>query len=340
MKLSRKWLNEFVDLPLSEYDDRAFDEAMTVSGSKVEVTEDLSSRMKNVKVGRILSLEKHPISDHMLVAQLDVGEAEPVQICTGAWNVHVGDLVPAALHNALLPNGTKITKGKLRGVPSNGMLCSLKELDVTEHDFPYASILPAAILGDYHPIDPAKPSISPDIMPGDKIFGSVSAAKITGLTKRNFTLWDCRLSLGETEAECVSDCCNLHVGDLVAFNTVHPHICSPEDLHAKPEEFPHCIHDGILILRELGVFGAVSFLIAAQSSSGSSSRTSSAGSGRKGLRFGVGAGFSAGFAAGLTGMNALLSDSPDGVCVRLPPSSRSGCGSSQGSGSSAAGAAG
>ena len=151
MKLSRKWLNEFVDLPLSEIDDRAFDEAMTVSGSKVEVTEDLSSRMKNVKVGRILSLEKHPNSDHMLVAQLDVGEAEPVQICTGAWNVHVGDLVPAALHNALLPNGTKITKGKLRGVLSNGMLCSLKELDVTEHDFPYAVIEAAAILNDYHP---------------------------------------------------------------------------------------------------------------------------------------------------------------------------------------------
>ena len=250
MKLSRKWLNEFVDLPLSEYDDRAFDEAMTVSGSKVEVTEDLSSRMKNVKVGRILSLEKHPNSDHMLVAQIDVGEAEPVQICTGAWNVHVGDLVPAALHNALLPNGTKITKGKLRGVPSNGMLCSLKELDVTEHDFPYASILPAAILGDYHPLDPAKPSISPDIKPGDKIFGSVCAAKIISLTRRNYALWDCRLSLGDTETECVSDCCNLHEGDLVAFDTARPHICSPEDLHAKQEEFPHCIHDGILILRE------------------------------------------------------------------------------------------
>ena len=132
MKLSRKWLNEFVDLPLSEIDDRAFDEAMTVSGSKVEVTEDLSERMKNVKVGRILSLDKHPNSDHMLVAQLDVGEEEPVQICTGAWNVHVGDLVPAALHNALLPGGVKIMKGKLRGVLSNGMLCSLKELDVTE----------------------------------------------------------------------------------------------------------------------------------------------------------------------------------------------------------------
>ena len=105
MDLSRKWLNEFVDLPIEEVNDHDFAEAMSVSGSKVEVTEDLSERMKNVKVGRIVSLEKHPNSDHMLVAQLDVGREEPVQICTGAWNVHVGDLVPTALHNALLPNG-------------------------------------------------------------------------------------------------------------------------------------------------------------------------------------------------------------------------------------------
>ena len=85
MKLSRKWLNEFVDLSLEDVNDKAFAEAMTISGSKVEVTEDLSEGMKNVKVGRILSLEKHPNSDHMLVCRLDVGEEEPVQICTG-WS--------------------------------------------------------------------------------------------------------------------------------------------------------------------------------------------------------------------------------------------------------------
>ena len=173
MKLSRKWLNEFVDLPVSEVDDKAFAEAMTVSGSKVEVTEDLSSTMHNVKVGRILSLDKHPDSDHMFLVKLDIGEAEPVQIVTGAWNVHVGDLVPAALHNSLLPTGVKITRGKLRGQVSEGMLCSLKELDLTTHDYAYATIQAAAILGDYHPIDPAKPSISAEIKAGDKIFGKV-----------------------------------------------------------------------------------------------------------------------------------------------------------------------
>ena len=148
MKLSRKWLNEFVDLPLDEYNDKVFAEAMTISGSKVEITEDLGEEMKNVRVGRILSIEKHPNSDHMLVTQIDVGESEPVQICTGAWNVHVGDLVPAALHNSVLPGGMKISRGKLRGVESDGMLCSLKELDATTHDFPYGEIKAAAILGD------------------------------------------------------------------------------------------------------------------------------------------------------------------------------------------------
>ena len=247
MKLSRKWLNEFVDLPLGEIDDKAFAEAMTISGSKVEVTEDLSGKMKNVKVGKILSMEKHPNSDHMLVTQIDVGESEPVQICTGAWNVHVRDLIPVALHNSLLPGGVKITKGKLRGVPSNGMLCSLKELDVTTHDFPYAEIKAAAILGDYHPIDPAKPSISPDIQAGDKIFGKVIAAEVKTVENAGVNLWKCALA---PEAEAVTDCQNLHAGDLVAYDTAKNHICTLEDLRAKQEEFPHCIPDGIFILHE------------------------------------------------------------------------------------------
>ena len=71
MKMPRKWLDEFVDLPLDEVGDKAFAEAMSVSGSKVEVTEDLTQTIHNVKVGRILSLEKHPNSDHMLVAHSD-----------------------------------------------------------------------------------------------------------------------------------------------------------------------------------------------------------------------------------------------------------------------------
>ena len=247
MNLSRKWLNEFVELPINEYDDRTFAEAMTVSGSKVEITEDLSESMKNVKVGRILSIDKHPNSDHMLVCQIDVGAQSPVQICTGAWNVHVGDLVPAALHNSVLPGGTKITKGKLRGVESCGMLCSLRELDVTVHDFPYGEIKAAALLNNYHPIDPDKPSISADIKAGDKIFGKVIAAEVKRVENAGVNLW--KLSL-EPAAELVTACQNVHEGDMVAYNTANNTVCTLADLHAEQKEFPNCIEDGILILHE------------------------------------------------------------------------------------------
>ena len=228
MDLSRKWLNEFIDLPIEEVDDRSFAEAMSVSGSKVEVTRDLSATIRNVVVGRITALEKHPDSDHMLVAQLDVGE-KTVQICTGAWNVHEGEHVPVALDGALLPNGAEIRSGKLRGVVSEGMLCSLRELGMTAHDFPEAVIIPAAILGDYHPLDPNRPSISPDIRPGEKIFGKVAAAEIRSIEKEN-SAWRCRLSLGEEEKEVLTHCSNLHVGDLAAFDTDREYICTLEDL--------------------------------------------------------------------------------------------------------------
>ncbi len=249
MKLSRKWLNEFVDLPLNEVGDRAFAEAMTVSGSKVEITENLSEKIKNVVVGKVISMEKHPDSDHMFVVQLDAGSGAPVQIVTGAWNVHVGDLVPVALDGALLPNGTEIHSGKLRGILSDGMLCSLKELELTTHDYPYGEIHAAAILGDYHPLDKNKPSISSSIAAGDKIFGTVKAAEVCSARFAEGG-WKTVLSLGSEQCSVVSRCANLHEGDLVAFDTKAEKICELEDLHAQQAEFPHCIPDGIFILQE------------------------------------------------------------------------------------------
>ena len=135
MNLSRKWLGEFVDV---DANDKDFAEIMTMAGSKVETYARLDAEIKNVVVGKVLSMVRHENSDHMWVCQVDVGRGEPVQIVTGAQNVHEGDLVPAALHNSYLPGGVHITKGKLRGVASNGMLCSLKELNLTLNDFPYA----------------------------------------------------------------------------------------------------------------------------------------------------------------------------------------------------------
>ena len=137
MKLNRKWLNEeFVDL--SHISDKEYVEKLTVFGQKVETYERLDAEIKNVVVGKVLSIVRHQNSDHMWICQIDVGQEEPVQIVTGAQNVREGDLVPAALHNSWLPGGIHITKGKLRGEKSNGMLCSLKELNLTLGDFPYA----------------------------------------------------------------------------------------------------------------------------------------------------------------------------------------------------------
>ena len=224
---------------------------MTLSGSKVETIERPDENLKNVVVGKILEMKRHENSDHMWVCQIDVGQAEPVQIVTGAWNIHVGDYVPAALHGAHLPGGVKIEKGKLRGVESNGMLCSLKELGMTaEHDFPYAVITPAALLNDYHPIDKDKPSIPADIKPGDKVYGPVVAARVLECAPLGDGTFHTCLDLGNATAVPDTRCSNLHEGDLVAYNTKSDAICTLEDLHAEQKEFPHCIADGIFILRE------------------------------------------------------------------------------------------
>ena len=137
MKLNRKWLHEeFVDL--SHVSDKEYVEKLTVFGQKVETYERMDAEIKNVVVGKVVSIVRHTNSDHMWVCQVDVGQEEPVQIVTGAQNVHEGDLVPTALHNSWLPGGVHITKGKLRGEKSNGMLCSFAELGLTQNDLPGA----------------------------------------------------------------------------------------------------------------------------------------------------------------------------------------------------------
>lgn len=149
MKVSLNWLKRYVDIkvPVDELCNR-----MTMAGFEVEDVEDLSASMENVKVGRIVKLEKHPDADKLQVCQIDVGEGEPVQIITGAQNVFEGVLVPCALHNSKLPNGMHIKKGKLRGLPSNGMLCSGEELCLKEGDYPGAEVYGILILQeDYAP---------------------------------------------------------------------------------------------------------------------------------------------------------------------------------------------
>ena len=247
MKLPYRWLKDFTDIGVENVPVKQYAADMTMAGTMVGSWESPGDEIKNVVVGKILSMEKHPNSDHMWICQLDVGKEEPVQIVTGAWNVHVGDLVPAALHKSTLPGGVTIEKGKLRGVPSNGMLCSLHELALDERDVPETAIVAAALLNDYKPLDPAKPSIPVDIQPGAKVFGPVMAARVEEVTRKE----DAFTVLLNTGTECVSVetlCQNLHTGDLVAYNTKAKSICTLPDLRAQQEEFPHCINDGILVL--------------------------------------------------------------------------------------------
>ncbi len=138
MDLSMKWLGDYIDV--SDMPIKEFCSGLTISGSKVERWETEGEEISKVVVGKILSVVPHENSDHLVVCKVDVGHASPdvLQIVTGASNVHEGDFVPVAMDGSTLPNGVKIKKGKLRGVESNGMLCSLGELGLTTHDFPYA----------------------------------------------------------------------------------------------------------------------------------------------------------------------------------------------------------
>lgn len=145
MNLSKKWLLDYIDLNV---DDKTFSDEMTLSGSKVEGYAKEGADLTNIVVGKLLSLEKHPDSDHLWICQIDAGQGDPLQIVTGAQNLKEGDFVPVALDHSTVHGGKQIKKGKLRGVPSNGMLCSLGELGLTTHDFPYAIEDGIFVLGD------------------------------------------------------------------------------------------------------------------------------------------------------------------------------------------------
>ena len=150
MKVSLSWLKDFVDI---DVDVETLADKLVGAGFEVEEIIDAGANMKNVVLGKIVELEKHPDADKLQICQIDVGGKELVQIVTGAQNVSKGDLVPVAMHNSLLPTGQEIKKGKLRGVPSNGMLCSGEELKLTESEYVGASVHGILIMnGEKYPL--------------------------------------------------------------------------------------------------------------------------------------------------------------------------------------------
>ena len=130
MKAPLSWLRDYVDIDVSaqELKDKLFS-----CGFEVEELIDVGAAIDRCVVGKITSLEKHPDADKLQICKLDCGKyGSDIQIVTGADNVHVGDLVPVALEGASLANGIRIKKGKLRGVASDGMLCSGEELGIND----------------------------------------------------------------------------------------------------------------------------------------------------------------------------------------------------------------
>lgn len=148
MKISLNALKYYVDInvPVEELCDR-----MVMAGFEVESIEKQGDRLVNVVAAKIVDIKPHENSDHLQICQMDIGNGETVQIVTGAQNISVGDLVPAALNDSYLPNGAHIVSGKLRGVESHGMLCSGEELCLTEAEYEGASVNGILILRDEHP---------------------------------------------------------------------------------------------------------------------------------------------------------------------------------------------
>ncbi len=145
MNTSLSWIKAYVpelDVTPQEYTD-----AMTLSGSKVEGYEELDADLDKIVIGQITKIEKHPDADKLVVCQVDVGAGEDIQIVTGAPNVKEGQKVPVVLDGGRVagghdgkktPGGIKIKKGKLRGVASNGMMCSIEELGSSRDMYPNA----------------------------------------------------------------------------------------------------------------------------------------------------------------------------------------------------------
>lgn len=147
MNTSLKWIKALVpglDCTAQEYTD-----AMTLSGSKVESYEQLDADLDKIVIGQVKKIERHPDADKLVICQVDIGEPELIQIVTGAANVFEGAKVPVVLDGGRVagghdgtktPGGIKIKKGKLRGIESNGMMCSIEELGSSREMFPDAPV--------------------------------------------------------------------------------------------------------------------------------------------------------------------------------------------------------
>lgn len=131
MKIPVKWLKDYVSIDVTP---KELGDLLTLSGSNVEEVIITGDEIENVVTGKLLKIEKHPDAEKLVICELDVASGDPIIIVTGADNMKEGDIVPVALHGSTLAGGVKIKKGKLRGVVSNGMMCSEEELGIADEN--------------------------------------------------------------------------------------------------------------------------------------------------------------------------------------------------------------
>lgn len=217
MKVPVKWLKDYVNV--DDISPKELGDKLTLSGSNVEEVITTGDEIQNVVTGKILEIAQHPDAEKLVICSVNVGSEEPVQIVTGANNMKQGDIVPVALHGSTLPGGVKIKKGKLRGVPSNGMMCSEEELGIAgEEQVHGLMILPEdtpigkdikEVLGlDNAVIDFEITSNRPDCL---SIIGMAREAAATlGTTYKT-----CDLSYKPSCNEKINDCLKVEVKDLL-----------------------------------------------------------------------------------------------------------------------------
>lgn len=201
MKLPWSWIEDFVDI--SDVTPKEYAHALTMSGSMVEGIENAGSEINNVVVGKIEQIDRHPDADKLVICQVNVGK-ETIQIVTGAPNVEVGQLVPVALHKSTLPGGVKITKGKLRGAVSMGMMCSHEELGMALED--YAGACEDGILILQEDIQPGTDicealNLNEDVIDFDITSNRADCFSVIGMARETAATFDKPIRLHQPEVK-------------------------------------------------------------------------------------------------------------------------------------------
>ena len=222
MDLPMSWLSDYVDLDCTT---KEFMDAITLSGSKVEGVTHLAADIDKVVNGKVLKIVRHPDADKLFITTIDIGAEEPLQIVTGASNLYEGAYVPVALSGSTLPGGLKIKKGKLRGIESNGMLCSVEELGCDRHDFPEAPEHGIYIYPE--PVELGKSVVDTMDLKDDVVEFEITSNRpdcfsITGLAREAAATYDKPLKMPEITVKEESDG---DIAKMISVEIKNPELC-------------------------------------------------------------------------------------------------------------------